>query len=76
MPGRIDANQCGRRNIRPLIAQMDGQASIIGLDSAMTEGPEATAKRPMIAVVDDDPAVCGSLKFALELDICAPSQRR
>jgi len=34
----------------------------------MTEGPQATAKRPMIAVVDDDPAVCGSLKFALELE--------
>jgi two-component system, LuxR family, response regulator FixJ len=47
---------------------MDGQASRIGLDPAMTEGPQATAKRPMIAVVDDDPAVCGSLKFALELE--------
>jgi len=34
----------------------------------MTEGPQATVKRPMIAVVDDDPAVCGSLKFALELE--------
>jgi len=34
----------------------------------MTEGPQATAKRPVIAVVDDDPAVCGSLKFALELE--------
>jgi len=29
---------------------------------------KATAKRPIIAVVDDDPAVCGSLKFALELE--------
>jgi two-component system response regulator FixJ len=47
---------------------MDGQASRIGLDPAMTEGPQAMAKRPMIAVVDDDPAVCGSLKFALELE--------
>ena len=27
-----------------------------------------TVKRPIIAVVDDDPAVCGSLKFALELE--------
>ena len=34
----------------------------------MTEGTQGTAKRPMIAVVDDDPAVCGSLKFALELE--------
>ena len=34
----------------------------------MTESPQATAKRPMVAVVDDDPAVCGSLKFALELE--------
>ena len=47
---------------------MDDQASGIGLDPAMTEGPQATVKRPMIAVVDDDPAVCGSLKFALELE--------
>ena len=42
----------------------------------MTEGPQGTAKdtakapakRPVIAVVDDDPAVSGSLKFALELE--------
>ena len=38
----------------------------------MTEDPQetakGTAKRPIIAVVDDDPAVCGSLKFALELE--------
>jgi FixJ family two-component response regulator len=47
---------------------MDDQASTNDLDPAMTEGPQATAKRPMIAVVDDDPAVCGSLKFALELE--------
>ena len=36
--------------------------------SAMTEDPKGAAKRPIIAVVDDDPAVCGSLKFALELE--------
>jgi two-component system, LuxR family, response regulator FixJ len=51
-----------------MIVQMDDQASRIGLDSAMTEGPRTTAKRPIIAVVDDDLAVCGSLKFALELE--------
>jgi two-component system, LuxR family, response regulator FixJ len=51
---------------------MDDQASRIGLDSAMTGGPQGTikgtVKRPVVAVVDDDPAVCGSLKFALELE--------
>jgi two-component system, LuxR family, response regulator FixJ len=47
---------------------MDDQASRIGLESAMIESPQATSKRPIIAVVDDDPAVCGSLKFALELE--------
>jgi two-component system, LuxR family, response regulator FixJ len=51
---------------------MDDQVSRIGLESAMTEGPQsaskAMAKRPIVAVVDDDPAVCGSLKFALELE--------
>ena len=42
----------------------------------MTEGPQGTVqgtvkgtvRRPVVAVVDDDPAVCGSLKFALELE--------
>jgi two-component system response regulator FixJ len=34
----------------------------------MTEDPKGAAIRPIIAVVDDDPAVCGSLKFALELE--------
>jgi len=51
---------------------MDDQVSRIGLESAMAQGPKgaskATAKRPIVAVVDDDPAVCGSLKFALELE--------
>jgi two-component system, LuxR family, response regulator FixJ len=47
---------------------MDDQARRIGLDLAMTDGFQGTAKRPVIAVVDDDPAVCSSLKFALELE--------
>jgi two-component system response regulator FixJ len=47
---------------------MDDQARRNGLDLAMTEDPKGAAKRPIIAVVDDDPAVCGSLKFALELE--------
>ena len=47
---------------------MDDQASRIGLGSAMTEDLKGAAKRPIIGVVDDDPAVCGSLKFALELE--------
>jgi two-component system response regulator FixJ len=29
---------------------------------------KAAAKRPLVAVIDDDPAVCGSLKFSLELE--------
>jgi two-component system, LuxR family, response regulator FixJ len=32
------------------------------------ESPQTVAKRPVVAVVDDDPAVCSSLKFALELE--------
>ncbi len=47
---------------------MDDQARGNGLDLAMTEGPQGTAKQPVVAVVDDDRAVCGSLKFALELE--------
>jgi two-component system, LuxR family, response regulator FixJ len=34
----------------------------------MTDGENRPTKRPVIAVVDDDRAVCGSLKFALELE--------
>ena len=40
----------------------------MGLDPPMTDGSQVTVKRPIIAVVDDDPAVCNSLKFALELE--------
>jgi two-component system, LuxR family, response regulator FixJ len=50
------------------IVKMDDQARRIGLGLAMTDGSHVTAKRPVIAVVDDDPAVCSSLKFALELE--------
>ncbi len=34
----------------------------------MSQTPETNTSRPIIAVVDDDPAVCNSLKFALELE--------
>jgi two-component system, LuxR family, response regulator FixJ len=55
------------------IVKMDDQARGIGPDRAMTDGSQVTAKRPVIAVVDDDPAVCSSLKFALELEGLAVS---
>ena len=29
---------------------------------------QVTSKPPLIVIVDDDPAVCGSLKFSLELE--------
>ena len=32
------------------------------------QGAQLTVKRPVVTVVDDDPAVCGSLKFAVELE--------
>ena len=34
----------------------------------MTAGTAAAARRPIVTIVDDDPAVCGSLKFSLELE--------
>ncbi len=34
----------------------------------MTPEAEIAAKRPVVAVVDDDMAVCSSLKFSLELE--------
>jgi FixJ family two-component response regulator len=33
-----------------------------------TETTQIASPRPVIAVVDDDPAVCSSLKFSLELE--------
>lgn len=38
------------------------------LNQADTKGIKVPAKRPLVGVIDDDPAVCGSLKFALELE--------
>ncbi|HEX3505160.1 MAG TPA: response regulator [Xanthobacteraceae bacterium] len=34
----------------------------------MTEPPGSRTPKPVVAVVDDDPAVCNSLKFSLELE--------
>jgi two-component system, LuxR family, response regulator FixJ len=34
----------------------------------MTPQTQPAVRFPLVAVVDDDPAVCGSLKFALELE--------
>lgn len=34
----------------------------------MAPNLQLKAKEPVIVVVDDDPAVCGSLKFSLELE--------
>jgi two-component system, LuxR family, response regulator FixJ len=41
--------------------------SIKGTTNIMPRG-ELTAPIPVIAVIDDDPAVCNSLKFSLELE--------
>jgi len=38
------------------------------LAKVMTESAEVAVERPIVAVVDDDPAVCSSLKFSLELE--------
>jgi len=34
----------------------------------MSKMIEISVPKPVVAVVDDDPAVCGSLKFSLELE--------
>lgn len=47
---------------------MLADANGITVDQLGKEGPEAAAKLPKIAVVDDDPAVCNALKFSLELE--------
>jgi len=35
---------------------------------AMKPQSQLTERPPVVAIVDDDPAVCGSLKFSLELE--------
>jgi FixJ family two-component response regulator len=39
-----------------------------GILPAMVPHLQLKAKEPVVVVVDDDPAVCGSLKFSLELE--------
>jgi two-component system, LuxR family, response regulator FixJ len=34
----------------------------------MNDGTETSMPKPVVVVVDDDPAVCSSLKFSLELE--------
>jgi FixJ family two-component response regulator len=34
----------------------------------MNEMTETAVAKPVVVIVDDDPAVCGSLKFSLELE--------
>ncbi len=36
--------------------------------NVIAQEAEIAGKRPVVAVLDDDPAVCNSLKFALELE--------
>ncbi len=48
---------------------MTGKQMQTGLhDKAMADGITVAKKQPVVAVVDDDPAVCGSLKFSLQLE--------
>ena len=61
-------DQCGAPALQPLIVQMDDQVTKTALDLAIMQSAQPTVKQPVVTVVDDDPAVCGSLKFALELE--------
>lgn len=40
----------------------------VRLSNVTDPGAEFAVQRPVIVVVDDDPAVCSSLKFSLELE--------
>jgi FixJ family two-component response regulator len=46
----------------------DHQAQTELHDQAMTGGRRVATNQPTVVVVDDDSAVCGSLKFSLELE--------
>jgi FixJ family two-component response regulator len=61
-------DQCGCRRFGPFGSMSEWQLRTGTREQAMASGTALGAKRPVIAVVDDDPAVCGSLKFSLELE--------
>ena len=53
--------------LRPILLPMEQLAGV--RQSNVTDpGADFVVQRPVIVVVDDDPAVCSSLKFSLELE--------
>jgi two-component system, LuxR family, response regulator FixJ len=60
----VEADQCDARR-RPVMSFATmAMSKARPVDSITTTEP----KPPLVVVVDDDPAVCGSLKFSLELE--------
>jgi len=55
-----------RRGAMRSILPRNGRAGAAA--KAMTPQSAPTRESPIVAVVDDDPAVCNSLKFSLELE--------
>ena len=44
------------------------QCEVLVESTATKLQSQATGRRPVVVIVDDDPAVCSSLKFSLELE--------
>jgi two-component system, LuxR family, response regulator FixJ len=51
-----------------MLSKLSAACEVFHVQSVAATPRGPGARSPVIAVVDDDPAVCGSLKFALELE--------
>jgi two-component system, LuxR family, response regulator FixJ len=60
---RIEANQCGAVDVPALLTKIAR-----GKRGPIMPHDVSKIQPPIVAVVDDDPAVCNSLKFSLELE--------
>jgi two-component system, LuxR family, response regulator FixJ len=65
----IDLHQCGRPGLwQSYVMERSSNAANGMPDHAINAGTQLQAERPVVAIVDDDQAVCSSLKFSLELE--------
>jgi FixJ family two-component response regulator len=54
--------------VTPQFARQIGTRGFLVEALTMSSKDQQQGRRPLVAIVDDDQAVCGSLKFALELE--------
>jgi two-component system, LuxR family, response regulator FixJ len=65
---RIEAYQCGGSGLPAFFLIIGRETRTTGLRKPMAPHTQVAMHLPVVAVIDDDPAVRGSLKFSLELE--------